>query len=216
MKWIDGPLTIAIREGAFVLFDEENAANPGVIMKLNSVLDNSKILTLDNGELVKVHPNFRFSAAMNIGAGYEGTGKMNLSHFDRMDRIIKFKPKTAHDMAKIVEKRTGYHNIKHLEEMCTVSNLINDYMKDGEGDASEMITSIRRVNCWVKEAAQTGEFVISSLDTILSYLCIYDDSIEEFTESALLSSDGLPNLIYHEIVNRLGNKEFDVKKYDFA
>lgn len=214
MKWVDGPLTIAIRNGAFVLFDEENAANPGVIMKLNSILDNSKTILLDSGELVSVHPNFRFAAAMNIGSGYEGTGKLNLSHLDRFNRIIKIKAKNEEDMAEIVAKRTGYNNKKQLVKMARISKSISQHIKDGDGDASEMITSIRRIIDWVLEAEQTGEFVTSSLNTILSYLCVYDDSIEEVTEEDLMLSDGLPYIIYSEIMAELGSEVFEYDKFN--
>lgn len=213
MKWVDGPLTIAIRKGAFVLFDEENAANSGVVMKLNSILDNSRCILLDSGELVNVHPNFRYAAAMNIGSGYEGTGKSNLSHFDRMNRIIKIKTKTEEEMTDIVEKRTGYHNREHLVKMSRICKSISEHIKNGDGDASEMITSIRRIIDWVYEAEQTGEFLTSALDTIISYICIYDDTIEEVVEEDVLSSDGLAYIVYNEVIAELASEVFDYDSY---
>lgn len=187
MNWIDGPITLAIRYGAFLLFDEANAAEPGVVMKLNTILDGSKMITLSNAEVVPVHKNFKYSEAMNFGAGYQGTDKMNLSHFDRIDQIYKVKNKSIKEEAKILAQITGYTNMKTLEKICKCKREILDLIKK-DGDESEQVISLRRLIQWVKRASVTGEFVESSLNTVISHLTIYDDSVSELTKEEVAES----------------------------
>lgn len=209
MEWRDGPLTTALRYGAFVLFDEENAVSPGVLMKLNSILDNSKAITLDNGEVVKVNPKMIYTAAMNIGAGYEGTNKSNMSHMDRFSRIYKIRPKKAKEMAEIVAKRTGYTNETHLINMCSiVENIYKKIFANEDVDGSEVITSIRRVIEWVNYAKQTGEFLESSTVTLLSHLAIYADDINDFETYSFAKTE---NVFVSETFNQI--KEAFLSEY---
>ena len=86
-EWQDGPLVECMKQGDVFVLDEINLADDAVIERLNSVLENSRTLTLaerghqgdsdDEGNMVVVaHPNFRFLATMNPGDDY---GKRELS-----------------------------------------------------------------------------------------------------------------------------------------
>jgi MoxR-like ATPase/enamine deaminase RidA (YjgF/YER057c/UK114 family) len=65
--WISGILTEAARNGWWILLDEINLAEPDVIERINSILDDDRFLMLSEheNEEIKVHPNFRLIAAMN-------------------------------------------------------------------------------------------------------------------------------------------------------
>ena len=76
-EWQDGPLVEAMKCGDVFILDEINLAEDAVIERLNSVLENSRTLTLaergsqkedgedDSNVVVVAHPNFRFLATMN-------------------------------------------------------------------------------------------------------------------------------------------------------
>lgn len=198
-KWQDGPLTLAMRYGAFLLFDEVNSADAGVLMKLNTALDDSKCVSLDCG-VVPVHQNFKYAEAMNVGYGYYGTGKMNVSHFDRVDQIFKFKDKSIQDEAEMLASITGYDNIENLKKVSEVGKYIRQLIIQ-DGDTSEMIMSPRRLINWVKSAKKTGEFIDSSMNTVISHLSIYDDSIEYLDSNSIRESEGIASTAFQRIVD---------------
>lgn len=208
-----GLATLAIEHGALMLFDEINTVPAGVVSKFNTLLDDTKAITLDNGEVVQAHEKFIFAEAMNIGAGYNGTGQMNLSHFDRMDHIVKLVPKTAKEEAKIVESVTGYHNLTHLEKMCQLKNDILAAI-EAEGDAAEQITSIRRVISWVKMAARTGEFLDSAMNTILAHLVIYDEEVNVINKEKCTQSTGMIAGIFDLLQSTFSDDIFSESEYD--
>jgi len=89
--WIDGILTQAARRGWILVGDELNAASADVLFVLNSVLDDERILVLSqkDGEVINVHPNFRFVATANpTEQGYAGTNELNEALKDRFTGTI--------------------------------------------------------------------------------------------------------------------------------
>lgn len=75
LMWQDGLLVKAMKEGAWVILDEINLAEPQILEAINSVLEKYPSVTLtDNGGVkigpggeYEVHPNFRIFATMNPG-----------------------------------------------------------------------------------------------------------------------------------------------------
>lgn len=117
--WIDGILTMAVRYGWIIVVDEINAATPDVLFKLNSLLDDERILILSekDGEIITPHPNFRLVATMNpTDQGYSGTKEMNEALKDRFHITLYI------DYNIDVEE-------KILKSMGIKGNLISDIMK---------------------------------------------------------------------------------------
>lgn len=66
--WLDGPLTTAVREGAFLYLDEVAEARPDVIVAIHSLTDHRRELFIDKlGETVKAHDDFMLIASFNPG-----------------------------------------------------------------------------------------------------------------------------------------------------
>ncbi len=89
-EWVDGPLTMALRNGGICLIDEVDTANPAALIALNGVLDGTGLIIAEHGgELVSPHPLFRLactgnSAGNGDSAGfYSGISQMNLAFMDR-------------------------------------------------------------------------------------------------------------------------------------
>lgn len=92
MEWVDGILTYAMTNGAWINFDEINAALPETLFVLQSVLDNGLQLRLldKDGTLIHAHPDFRFFATMNPAGGlYGGTKDMNAALLDRFGMVFE-------------------------------------------------------------------------------------------------------------------------------
>lgn len=63
-RWCDGVLLRAMKEGAWIIFDEINLANQSVLEGLNSILDyRGEIFIPELGRTVKCKEGFRFFAS---------------------------------------------------------------------------------------------------------------------------------------------------------
>lgn len=126
--WKDGPATTAIRHGYALILEEIGGARPGVLMKLNSLLDESRQIDLSNGEILHAHPNFRVIATTNIG--YEGTNRLNKALVDRFEICKKFKEPSNTALANIVMSRTGYSDIIKINKVLDVYSAIKKYSNE--------------------------------------------------------------------------------------
>ena len=79
-EWCDGPLVLAMQEGAMFLIDEISLADDSVLERLNSVLEPERTLLLaekaggdgqrNEVEEVVAQESFRLVATMNPGGDY--------------------------------------------------------------------------------------------------------------------------------------------------
>lgn len=66
--WIDGPLSIAVKNGYILYLDEVAEARPDVIVAIHSLTDHRRELFIDKlGETIKAHPDFLLVASFNPG-----------------------------------------------------------------------------------------------------------------------------------------------------
>ena len=79
-EWVDGPLTISIKDGGYFLLDELSLADDSVLERLNPLLETSRSITLTekggSHDVIYAHAEFKFMATMNPGGDY---GKRELS-----------------------------------------------------------------------------------------------------------------------------------------
>ena len=89
-KFVDGPLTRAMRHGFVFVLDEYDALDPAVTVGLHAVMEGRPLVIAEHGgEVIYPHPNFRFVACGNTaGQGdsngvYAATMQQNLATLDR-------------------------------------------------------------------------------------------------------------------------------------
>lgn len=91
--WVDGPLTMAMREGGLFLLNEIDLLDPSTATGLNSVLDGSPLCIADTAEVVPPAAGFRFVGTANTnGSGddagvYVGTLRQNAAFQNRFLHI---------------------------------------------------------------------------------------------------------------------------------
>lgn len=66
--WVDGPLSIAVKQGAIIYLDEIAEARPDVIVAIHSLTDHRRELFIDKlGLTIKAHEDFMLVASFNPG-----------------------------------------------------------------------------------------------------------------------------------------------------
>ncbi len=124
--WVDGPLTQAVRLGAFCYLDEIVEARKDTTVLIHPLTDHRRILPIDKrGEIIEAHPDFLLVISYN--PGYQSVLK-DLKHSTRqrfVTIIFDYPPRdkeaqviahesgvqvnTAMDLAKLGEK------VRHLK-----------------------------------------------------------------------------------------------------
>lgn len=148
-----GLLIEAMMMGHWIILDEINMALPEVLTILNSLLDDSREITLaeNNGEIVKPHNRFRIFATMNPPDGYIGTKELNPALKSRFTCQL-FVGYPAPEVEAEIISRTG------LEEsskaiIIDVVNAIRAAKKSGE--VSHPVGVRDSIN-WAKMASKEG------------------------------------------------------------
>ncbi len=66
--WVDGPLTLAVREGAIMYLDEVVEARKDTTVVIHPLSDNRRVLFIDKkGETIHAHPDFILVISYNPG-----------------------------------------------------------------------------------------------------------------------------------------------------
>ena len=190
--WVDGPVVKAMRHGALLLFDEVNICRANMLGTLHSILDDVHGIEVKaTGEFVRCHKNFRFIGTMNSGEGYEGTNNMNNAFLTRMSLKPVFEAFTEDKYISILKKETGYTNERVLRKLVQISN----FTRKGIDNPVDQFTSIREVISWIYQAAETGEWVRSSIDTFISSLTMNEDepcgNMEDIATSSTFAAEVL-------------------------
>ncbi len=139
-------VTKAIRYGGAVIFEEINFARPQHLAFLNSLLDDNGFVRLDNGEVVKRHPNFRFFATMNIG--YFGTRELNQALYNRFNIIIELSELPDEAIKEMLIARAP-HCAEYTDKMLGVYHKLKKKIASEELD---IVISPRNLEYWARMA----------------------------------------------------------------
>lgn len=118
--WIDGPLSIAVKNGYILYLDEVAEARPDVIVAIHSLTDHRRELFVDKlGETIKAHPEFQLVASFNPGY-QKGFKELKPSTRQRFVALTMNYPDVKSEI-EIVEKETGIDNetAQKLINICT-------------------------------------------------------------------------------------------------
>ena len=143
-------VTKAIREGGAVVFEEINFAKPQYLAFLNSLLDDNGFVRLDNGEVVKRNPNFRFFATMNMG--YFGTKDLNQALYNRFNAIVEIAALSDEAISRMLTAR-----VPECEPMVDkILGVYHKIKKKVEAEELDVVISPRNLENWARLAKYDG------------------------------------------------------------
>lgn len=137
---------------------------PGVLVGLNSLLEQSGSITLPTGEIIRRHPDTVIVVTTNID--YEGCRGMNQSVLDRMNLVLDIELPAPEIMAQRAMSVTGCEDDYMVSQMVQVVNDMADYCrKNGVTDGS---CGMRGLIDWIISTEITENAYDSALHTVVS------------------------------------------------
>ena len=143
-------VTRAIRDGGAVVFEEINFAKPQYLAFLNSLLDDNGFVRLDNGDVVRRHPNFRFFATMNLG--YFGTKELNQALYNRFGGIVEIAALSDEAIKRMLTAR-----VPECEPVVDkILGVYHKLKKKIEAEELDVVISPRNLENWARLAKYDG------------------------------------------------------------
>ena len=155
----------AIRYGYVLELQEPSCiANPGVLVGLNSLLDNCQTITLPTGERVHRHPDTVIVVTTN--SDYAGCREVNQSVISRMDLIYDINTPDLSTMVKRVMNVTGCTDEQETAKMAGVVRDIAERCR--QTMISDGSCGMRELKAWVLSTMITKDPYESALSTIIA------------------------------------------------
>ena len=172
----------ALKNGYLVEIQEPSTIlQPGVLVGLNSLLEQSGTITLPTGEVIRRHPDAVVVVTTNVS--YEGCRTLNQSVVDRMSLVKDIQLPTPEVMAQRVMAVTGATDEYKVAQMVQVVNDLADYCrKNGITDGT---VGMRSLLDWVTSAEVSGDPYTAALDTIISKATADEEDREALITSIL-------------------------------
>lgn len=137
---------------------------PGVLVGLNSLLEQNGTITLPTGEVIRRHPDAVVVVTTNVS--YEGCRGMNQSVLDRMNLTQDIELPAPEIMAQRAMSVTGCEDDYMVSRMVQVVNDMADFCrKNGISDGS---CGMRSLIDWIMSTEITGDPYASAMYTIIS------------------------------------------------
>lgn len=154
---------------------------PGVLVGLNSLLEQGGLISLPTGEVVRRHPDAVVVITTNIS--YEGCRGINQSVLDRMNLTQDIGLPSPEVMAQRAMSITGCEDDYMVSRMVQVVNDLADYCrKNGITDGS---CGMRSLIDWIMSSEITGDPYASALCTIISKATADEEDREALITSVL-------------------------------
>lgn len=155
----------ALKNGYLVEIQEPSTImQPGVLVGLNSLLEQDGTITLPTGEIIKRHPDAVVIVTTNVS--YEGCRGMNQSVTDRMSLVKDVELPPPEVMVQRVMAVTGATDEYQVSQMVQVVNDMTDYCR--KNSITDGSCGMRSLIDWVISTEISGDPYESALYTIIS------------------------------------------------
>ena len=179
-RYVDTDFIKALRYGYVIEIQEPSTiAQPGVLVGLNSLLEQSGSITLPTGEIIHRHPDAVVVVTTNTS--YEGCRGMNQSVLDRMSLVRDVELPSPEVMVQRAMAVTGATDEYQVGQMVQVVNDIAEYCR--KNSISDGSYGMRSLIDWITSTEITGDVYQSALYTIISKA-----TADEIDREALISA----------------------------
>ena len=154
---------------------------PGVLVGLNSLLEQDGMITLPNGEVIRRHPDCIIIVTTNMS--YEGCRGLNQSVVDRMNLVKDILLPDKSIMLERAMNVTEFDDPAMAEQMVEVVLSMIEYCKHQGIDDGEV--GIRSLIDWMLSTEVTNDPYDSALDTVIAKATAEDTDRSSLIENCL-------------------------------
>jgi len=181
-RYVETDFIKALRYGYLLEIQEPTTImQPGVLVGLNSLLEQSGSITLPTGEVINRHPDAVVVVTTNIS--YEGCRGMNQSVIDRMSLVKDIDLPTPEVMVQRAMSVTGATDEYQISQMVDVVNNMAEYCR--KNSITDGTCGMRSLIDWIISAEITGDIYESAQYTIISKATADEKDREELNSAVL-------------------------------
>lgn len=163
--YIETDFIKALKNGYVIEIQEPSTiVQPGVLVGLNSLLEQTGAITLPTGEVIHRHPDAVVVVTTNIT--YEGCRGMNQSVIDRMSLVRDVELPSPEVMVQRAMSVTGATDEYQVSQMVQVVNDLSEYCR--KNSITDGSYGMRSLIDWIISSEITGDVYESALYTIIS------------------------------------------------
>lgn len=163
--YVETDFVKALKHGYLVEVQEPSTIiQPGVLVGLNSLLEQEGAITLPTGEIIRRHPDTVVIVTTNVS--YEGCRSMNQSVVDRMSLVKDIELPEPEVMVQRAMAVTGCADEYLVSQMVQVVNDMADYCR--KNSITDGACGMRSLIDWVISAEISGDPYLSAKYTVIS------------------------------------------------
>lgn len=163
--YVETDFVKALKHGYLVEVQEPSTIiQPGVLVGLNSLLEQEGSITLPTGEIIRRHPDTVVIVTTNVS--YEGCRSMNQSVMDRMSLVKDIELPEPEVMVQRAMAVTGCADEYLVSQMVQVVNDMADYCR--KNSITDGACGMRSLIDWVISAEISGDPYLSAKYTVIS------------------------------------------------
>ena len=163
--YVETDFVKALKHGYLVEVQEPSTIiQPGVLVGLNSLLEQEGSITLPTGEIIRRHPDTVVIVTTNVS--YEGCRSMNQSVVDRMSLVKDIELPEPEVMVQRAMAVTGCADEYLVSQMVQVVNDMADYCR--KNSITDGACGLRSLIDWVISAEISGDPYLSAKYTVIS------------------------------------------------
>ena len=163
--YVETDFVKALKHGYLVEVQEPSTIiQPGVLVGLNSLLEQEGSITLPTGEIIRRHPDTVVIVTTNVS--YEGCRQMNQSVVDRMSLVKDINLPEPEVMVQRAMAVTGCADEYLVSQMVQVVNDMADYCR--KNSITDGTCGMRSLIDWVISAEISGDPYLSVKYTVIS------------------------------------------------
>ena len=163
--YVETDFVKALKHGYLVEVQEPSTIiQPGVLVGLNSLLEQEGSITLPTGEIIRRHPDTVVIVTTNVS--YEGCRSMNQSVVDRMSLVKDIDLPEPEVMVQRAMSVTGCADEYLVSQMVQVVNDMADYCR--KNSITDGACGMRSLIDWVISAEISGDPYLSAKYTVIS------------------------------------------------